>query len=138
MCFAVFLLPWDSVATQSVGLTVIAIASALLIFSSFESKLIGRFLSTPALVFTGKISYGWYLWHWPLMLLATFRIERHGWIEVFVLAASIVLSYVMAVASYFLIELPFLRLKKKYSGAETAPAVAYSGSAGCNITGVEK
>src|SRR5207248_10499449 len=112
MCVAIFLLPYDSAATQSIGLTIIAIAFAILMVSSFENRRLRRFLSTRALVFTGKISYGWYLWHWPLMLLATFRFERHGWIEVFVLAGSIVLSYLAAVGSYFLIESPFLRLKK--------------------------
>jgi peptidoglycan/LPS O-acetylase OafA/YrhL len=31
---------------------------------------IGRFLSAPAMRSVGRLSYSWYLWHWPALLLA--------------------------------------------------------------------
>jgi hypothetical protein len=31
---------------------------------------VGRLLSKPALRATGRVSYSWYLWHWPALLLA--------------------------------------------------------------------
>jgi peptidoglycan/LPS O-acetylase OafA/YrhL len=31
---------------------------------------VGRFLSGPAMRSVGRLSYSWYLWHWPVLLLA--------------------------------------------------------------------
>lgn len=31
---------------------------------------VGRFLAKPALRAIGRVSYSWYLWHWPVLLLA--------------------------------------------------------------------
>ena len=34
-----------------------------------------RILSSPALVYLGRVSYGTYLWHWPVVLIATEALE---------------------------------------------------------------
>jgi len=64
-----------------------------------------RLLSWPAVVFIGRISYSWYLWHWPLLaLLRMFGgdIPPLSW----GLGASLV-SFGLAVSSYYLVERPF-------------------------------
>jgi peptidoglycan/LPS O-acetylase OafA/YrhL len=66
-----------------------------------------RVLSLPPLVFIGRLSYGWYLWQ-QLFLTRL----NHTWSGSF--PASIVCSFGVALGSHYLIERPFLRLKKKF------------------------
>jgi peptidoglycan/LPS O-acetylase OafA/YrhL len=115
MSFAFFLLPHDATITQTIGLSIVAIASAILLIVSIENVWARRFLSNPVFVFTGKISYGWYLWHYPLIMLASTHINRSSLGGSIVYGAAIPLSYLIAVGSYFYIEQPALRLKKKYA-----------------------
>ena len=64
-----------------------------------------RLLSVPPLVFIGKISYSWYLWHWPMF--AFLRIISGGKLQPTAVALAIVASLGTAILSYFLIEQPF-------------------------------
>lgn len=100
------LLPYDAAGVQGIGLTVMAALSACVVSGALSNAALRRLLSAPPLVFTGKISYGWYLWHYPLILLATF----YGDSRLLVWAAAI-LSYAVATASYYLVERPFLKFK---------------------------
>jgi peptidoglycan/LPS O-acetylase OafA/YrhL len=51
----------------------------------------------------GKVSYAWYLWHWPVLLLSYAITEsRSPWLR----AVEVVLSFALAIASYWLIERP--------------------------------
>jgi peptidoglycan/LPS O-acetylase OafA/YrhL len=68
------------------------------------------------LVYTGRISYGWYLWHFPLIAMARDYTHSH-WLEVLMLP----LSYLIAVASYHFLEQPFLRMKQRFEPARAAP-----------------
>ncbi|HTN81178.1 MAG TPA: acyltransferase family protein [Acidimicrobiales bacterium] len=64
-------------------------------------------LSLPALVWIGKISYGLYLWHWPVLLVMTpARTHLNG---VGLDAARIAVTVGCATASYVLVELPIRR-----------------------------
>ncbi|HEY8456098.1 MAG TPA: acyltransferase family protein [Actinopolymorphaceae bacterium] len=52
----------------------------------------------------GRISYSWYLWHWPVLVFAATRWEEPSvWRSV----AVVVASWVPAVVTYHLIEEPF-------------------------------
>jgi peptidoglycan/LPS O-acetylase OafA/YrhL len=64
-------------------------------------------LSLPAVVWIGTISYGLYLWHWPVQLaLGSDVIGLYGtpWI-----ASSILATFVIASASFYLVERPIRR-----------------------------
>jgi peptidoglycan/LPS O-acetylase OafA/YrhL len=66
-----------------------------------------RLLSMPTLVFIGRVSYSWYLWHWPL--LAYLNILFGGKLPRTAPIAAVAVAFVAAVLSYFFIEQPFRR-----------------------------
>ena len=69
-----------------------------------------QLLEAAPLVLIGRISYGLYLWHWPI-----FCTLREGWGFGFrgVLLAGVPLTFAVAVVSYLLIERPFLARKDR-------------------------
>jgi len=70
-----------------------------------------RLLSLPPLVFIGRISYSWYLWHWPM--LAFLRVMYGKPIlPVTVGLGAVALALGAAILSYFVIEQPFRRSKR--------------------------
>ena len=99
--------PW----LYSWGLIASSTAAAALIaaVSSSPRGLLARGLSVPPLVWLGRISYGVYLWHWPVDLaLTTERTELHGpWL----LAARLSATVLLAAASWWLVETPVSRAR---------------------------
>jgi peptidoglycan/LPS O-acetylase OafA/YrhL len=66
-----------------------------------------RLLSLPPLVFVGRVSYSWYLWHWPLLsylnILCGAKLPRAAPL------VAIAVAFAVAVLSFFFIEQPFRR-----------------------------
>ena len=112
---------------QSAGLGISAIFAAWIILAMEHDNWLKKLLSVKPLVFTGRISYGWYLWHFPIIRLAKYAMARlhastTGWVEWAVDGACVAVSYVVAVFSFRFIETPFLRLKKRHeSGRNREP-----------------
>jgi peptidoglycan/LPS O-acetylase OafA/YrhL len=79
------------------------IGTALLIAAGPNAS-INRLLSARPIVFVGLISYPLYLWHWPIF--SFLRIGRGGEIGVAATLTAIVLSFVLAWATYRWIERP--------------------------------
>ncbi|GLP77033.1 acyltransferase [Mycobacterium antarcticum] len=78
---------------------------AAMVIAARSSWVNARILSNPVAVFVGKISYSWYLWHWPLFYFShVLGIE--GRTAMSILAA---LSFGLAVLSWRFIEQPFRR-----------------------------
>ena len=76
---------------------------------STKPSLMTGFLSTRPMVYVGKLSYSWYLWHWPLLAIlhgATLgeqtTLQRIG---------VVILSFVLSAISYHLIETP-IRIRR--------------------------
>ena len=65
---------------------------------------IGRFLNLPAVVFLGILSYSLYLWQQVL-------INRYSESPYCAFPLNIILAFGMALASYLLVEAPFLRIR---------------------------
>lgn len=91
---------------------VITLAAGLFLVTANQRTLVGRLFSSPPLRFVGKISYSWYLWHWPMASLAVMiPVKYPGANETIVRSALLVGSLVFAYVSWKLVETPFRRIK---------------------------
>lgn len=105
------------------GFTVIAVAAALVILGSFDdSWRPSAILGSRALTSVGRVSYGLYLWHYPIFdFMATQAgIETQSLRVVTALAVT----GAVTVISWRLIEVPCLRVKRRrFSGGAPAHGV---------------
>jgi peptidoglycan/LPS O-acetylase OafA/YrhL len=67
---------------------------------------IGGLLSLGPMQYLGRISYAWYLWHWPCLLYAGPIVGATGRPAANVILAAVGVSFVLAVLSHHLIEQP--------------------------------
>jgi peptidoglycan/LPS O-acetylase OafA/YrhL len=81
-----------------------SVLGTALIIALPSSWLNRRLLSLPPLVFVGRISYSWYLWHWPL--LAFLRIVSGNHLPPLAAWLALAASFVVAILSYYFIEQP--------------------------------
>ncbi|AQT83041.1 hypothetical protein B1R94_23260 [Mycolicibacterium litorale] len=90
-------------------LTVVALAAAAVITAVALDPRgpAARVLAVPPLVWLGLISYGVYLWHWPVFLLLNG--ERTGWSGYSLFAARCAVTVVVATVSWWAIEQPVRR-----------------------------
>ena len=91
------------------GELLVALAVGALLFAvvTAQSGSLSRALGNPAFVYLGRISYGVYLWHFPLFaLMDAERMHLYG---LPLLGARIAVTLVVATASYYLVELPIRR-----------------------------
>jgi peptidoglycan/LPS O-acetylase OafA/YrhL len=64
-------------------------------------------LALTPLVWIGQISYGLYLWHWPVNVYLTEA--RTGWGPTQLNATRLAITFAFAIASYYLVEMPIRR-----------------------------
>jgi peptidoglycan/LPS O-acetylase OafA/YrhL/lysophospholipase L1-like esterase len=84
---------------------------------------LGALLSLPPLRWIGEISYGLYLWHWPLYVLISQ--ERTGLDGLSLLVARLTASVATATLSFYLVERPIRRgALRRWRAGVTAPATA--------------
>ena len=91
-------------------MTVVLIAT---VWTAADSGPVGRGLAWAPLVWIGTISYGIYLWHWPVYLWLGAR-EPHA--SALRRAVAIVVTIAIAAASYHLVERPIRRGGARGSG----------------------
>ena len=99
----------ESPFTQGVGLSLAGLSAAWIMIAAMQDGVLKKILSIRPLVYTGRISYGWYLWHYPLLSVATHLLPKS-----YGSALLVVFSYLVAVMSYHFVERPFLRLKDRF------------------------
>jgi peptidoglycan/LPS O-acetylase OafA/YrhL len=90
------------------GLLAVALLAAVVIAASVrEGGPVRRLLAVRPLRLVGVVSYGLYLWHWPVYVLLT--PDRTGWSGGTLLAARLAVTAAVTVASYVLVERPIRR-----------------------------
>ncbi len=91
------------------GFVLVALATAVLIAACVRPKArIGRIIGLPPLRWLGLRSYGIYLWHWPVLVVAKHHVDVP--IDWPLLAAvSLAITIVLADLSYRFVELPIRR-----------------------------
>jgi peptidoglycan/LPS O-acetylase OafA/YrhL len=108
------LVMWRTVAESSAfafhgGFALIAVCTAAVIacVTLLPHHPLARILARQPLPYLGRISYGMYLWYWPVLLVVTTgRTHLHG---VTLLACRLLVIVGVASASYYLVEAPIQR-----------------------------
>ncbi|MGI4757805.1 MAG: acyltransferase family protein [Janthinobacterium lividum] len=94
----------SSAAVVCTGYAMVAAACCLFVVA------VQRLPAPAAMVYSGKISYGLYVFHLPVIALVSARFPSYT-IGVLV---SLVLTYGLAALSYRYFELPFLQMKRRF------------------------
>ncbi len=108
---------WREPAMLQGGVTVAAVSAGMLIADMVArpSGWLARALGREPLVGIGRISYGLYLWHFPIVY-GCGALAVDGTPPDFPRAAlAIGLTFLVAVASYRWVERPMLRLKRRFA-----------------------
>ena len=107
-----------------VGYTTFAMMFGLLVYESVlrETKLINRLFANPVLKFLGRISYGFYIFHWPVYLVMKAYLLSYMQTNLSAFSAELVLAVaatgvaiIISLISHRYFESYFLRLKEKYA-----------------------
>jgi peptidoglycan/LPS O-acetylase OafA/YrhL len=101
---AVVLFPTAGGPAYEGALPLVAVVSGALLLGLQVAGPVRSALSIPPLVFVGKISYGVYLYHWPIYVIVD--ADRVGFDGAPLVLVRLGLTFVVAVASYFFFEQP--------------------------------
>lgn len=103
------------------GFTLISIGTAVLILDLLVfPSILSRCFEFAPLVWIGKISYGLYLWHFPIFQ-ATQKLFEGKTSPIFYEVTGVVVTLVVATISYYFLEQPFLKLRRRDSDNEAKP-----------------
>ena len=111
-------------------LTAVPVAAVIVVSSVAldQDGAVARVLACPPMVWLGTISYGVYLWHWPIFMVLNG--ERTGWSGMPLFAVRCIATVTVAAGSWWLIEQPIRRWRAlrvpllPLAGATVATAVA--------------
>lgn len=85
------------------GYVVASLLSAFIILSILKrNSILSKILSIPVIDWIGKLSYSLYLWHYPVIILISGGKQS----SVGIMVIEIILTIVMSIISYYLIETP--------------------------------
>jgi SGNH domain-containing protein len=101
------------------------VIGAALLIATPSSWINSHILASSPARFVGRISYSWYLWHWPL--LALLRFYSGDTPQPKSIAFTIAVSFGFAVVSYYVVEQPFRKRSQPAKPAVICLIIATSG-----------
>jgi peptidoglycan/LPS O-acetylase OafA/YrhL len=112
---AAFTASWQAPFMLRIGSTLVALAVAVVIAEVTASPggLVAAALAFPPLRATGRISYGLYLWHFPIIYACGALRHGEGVPEPWRAALALTLTFAVSGLSFWLVERPMLRLKMR-------------------------
>lgn len=110
ICYSIFVF---SEKTDFPGFNALvpSVGASLMILGG-RSHYLGVILRNPVFVFTGKISYSLYLWHWPILVFYLYLFGPE--LTITVQLVLLMLCYFVAYISYRYVEVPFRKKNEKY------------------------
>ncbi|MBQ5152671.1 acyltransferase family protein [Macrococcoides caseolyticum] len=107
LMYSIYKLSEHSAFLFNGGFYVLGIFTVLIIMAAVHpSSIMSRLLGIKPLTVIGKYSYSLYLWHYPVIVL----MQKHfvqGQVPIYIHISSVILTIVLAVFSYKLIERPY-------------------------------
>jgi peptidoglycan/LPS O-acetylase OafA/YrhL len=105
---------WGNPWMARLGYTLVAGGSCVIVLDLVASpfSLIRSFLENPFFTYFGKISYGLYLYHFPVYHFIEYELSDFS--QIYVKAVMVTATIGIASLSYHLIERPILRFKEHY------------------------
>jgi peptidoglycan/LPS O-acetylase OafA/YrhL len=119
---------WGQSQRAMWGMDALAIATALMIAEIINrpgSRAV-RWLSSPDLVRAGVLSYGLYLWHYPIVTWGRVWLPQEGLPDRFEPLWVLPLAWLAASISYRVVELPLLKLKARFAAEPPREATRIS------------
>lgn len=114
-------------------LPVVGAALAILAGLAQPRIVVARILALRWLTAIGLVSYGWYLWHWPI--LSFIRVSRLGEASLPIdLLGGGLLGFALACASYWAIERPVRRWRRSVGDIKRPARIVAAGAAACLAT----
>ena len=105
---------------RGVAITIVTCLLIVAIEGSTPAGLVRRGLSRPVAVYLGRVSYGTYLWHWPVIVVLS---KEASLTPIQVAAVSVVTATALASLSFHLLERP-VRVSPALDRHRTAVIVA--------------
>ncbi len=106
---------------QIIGYTIVALGCTFLITATQGKSAMNGFLGSAPMRYLGKRSYGFYVYHLVALNLVLGRVHHYGLGEWIAVPVGLVLTAAMSVASYRILERPFLLMKERHTRVWSRP-----------------
>jgi peptidoglycan/LPS O-acetylase OafA/YrhL len=113
LLFLSFISNWQDNRIHYLGFFVVELLVAILILDIIinENSMARKILAMRWLVWVGSISYGLYLWHYPIFK-TMFALGFNG---LMVVLLGTFVTFIIAICSYYFLERPMLKFKKPFN-----------------------